>query len=438
MADSTGRPITAIDIGSSKVAILVASMDAAGELTLLGGAEVPAAGLRAGAVVSLDATTRALIDALDRADAWCDEPVAAAYMSLSGQHLRSQNVRAATAVSGPGGEVAPQDIARAITVARSSLRLPENGEVVHLIPRGYALDGQQGVRNPLGMAGITLEVEVHAVTGQSSSIQNLIKCASAARVEPLDLAATPLAASEGTLQHIPDALSIAIADLGAETLSLAILADGAPWQSTVLPVGGRTLTRAVARELNLPLTVAEALKCRHGHCDPESIADDDLIELPAPEQDEQRTEAGAGEGAHGEMACGTRAETVLPRRVLAEILRAQAQDYVEALRPRLYAAQRAGVQPAALVITGGGAALAGLDTLLEQALYVPVHTGRPAGIRGMPATLARPALVVASGLLRRGARQQREVAPELATRRARLSVPGLVAGARYFVSTVLS
>jgi cell division protein FtsA len=268
------------------------------------------------------------------------------------------------------------------------------------------VDDVVGVRNPLGMLGYQLGVEIHVVSGAGGACQNLIRCARGARIEPVDLVAGAVAASEsvlGPLAGRDEALKIAIADIGAETTDLALYADGTLWRSLALPVGAASATRDIASDLRLPIQVAEALKRQYGHADARQITDDDLIELqPFTGRDE-----------------------LTPRRLLAEIVEARMRELADALREPLLAAHRADVWPDALLLTGGGAQLAGLADLLADDLRIPTQVASPQGIRGLPAELAQPSFAVATGLVAWGARQWRQRAasaspPRSATRQTLL------------------
>ncbi len=322
--------------------------------------------------------------------------------------MRGQNLRGMTGIVSPGGSVTRTDLAHAIGAARATLRLDDNEELVHLLPRNYLLDGQDGIRNPLGMSGLELAVEAHAVTGATATIDNLVRATRKAQIVPDDLVATPLAAVEAVVGRFGEAPSIAVAEIGAETIGLALLNDGAICHSQVLPVGGASITREIALALRLPLHAADVLKCQYGQCDPRRLPDDDLVDLrPLTQIDE-----------------------LLSRRLLAEIIHGRAVELAEALRPPITAALRAGLRPVALVVTGGGAELAGFDQLLMEVLGLPIYQGVPAGIRGLPPTLERPSFAVAAGLVLWGARQNRGAGETTATRQPARRVSGLLSGAR--------
>ncbi len=414
--------IVGLDVGSSVITTLIADIEPDGALSFVAGAETPSRGVRGGVIANAEAATTAIAAALDHIEDISGQRIGAAYLSLGGVHQSSLNTVGYVPLgpqddarweSEPGAqrgrananragasaearEVTRADIARAIAVARRTLPADPRRETLHVIPRAYAVDDVAPVRNPLGMVGYELGVEIHVVSGADGACQNLIRCARGARIEPVDLVAGAVAASEGVLGPLAgrdEALTIAIADIGAETTDLALYADGTLWRSLALPVGAASATRDIASDLRLPIKVAEALKRQYGHADARQIGADDLIELqPFTGRDE-----------------------LTPRRLLAEIIEARMRELADALREPLLAARRAEVWPDALLLTGGGARLAGLADLFTDDLRVPTQVAMPQGVHGLPVELAQPSFAVATGLAVWGARQWRRRAATAAT-----------------------
>src|SRR5438105_1264533 len=204
--------------------------------------------------------------------------------------------------------------------------------------RGYVVDGQEGIKNPIGMSGFRLEVETHIITGAVSSIQNLIKCVHKAQVEIEDLVLEPLASSEAVLADGETDLGVALVDIGGGTTDIAVFADGAIWHSVVLPIGGNLITSDIAIGLRLPFGVAEELKVTYGHCDPSTISDDDMIDLSQFMPD---------------------CDDLVPRKLLAEIIQARVEELFEMVREEIRKSGYDGLLPAGLVLTGGSAELLG-------------------------------------------------------------------------------
>jgi cell division protein FtsA len=274
------------------------------------------------------------------------------------------------------------DISRAIEVARA-IAIPANREVIHVIPRGYVVDGQEGIKNPIGMSGFRLEVETHIITGAVSSIHNLIKCVHKARVEIEDLVLEPLASSEAVLAEGETDLGVVLVDIGGGTTDIAVFTDGAIWQTVVLPVGGNLVTSDIAIGLRLPFGVAEELKVTYGHCDPSTISEDDMIDLSQFMPD---------------------CDDLVPRKLLAEIIQARVEELFEMVHDEIKKSGYDGLLPAGVVLTGGGSELPGILDMAGQILDLPARIGSPLGLHGLADSICRPAYATSVGLLLWGLR----------------------------------
>jgi cell division protein FtsA len=374
------RIVVGIDPGTSYVSVLVAALDPEGGLSVLAGVQVPSKGMRDGVVVNMEEMSRSVAEALDRAERLSGQKIVSAFVSLAGRHLRASNTRGSIAITPGGREIVYQDIVRAIDAARAGVELGDNREIVHQLPRGYVVDEQDGVPNPIGMAGYKLEVETHIVTGSSTSIQNLVRCVHSAQVELDDLVSAPLAAAAAVLTPAEREMGALVADIGSGTTGVAVFADGFPWLTGDLPGGGSAVTYGIAAGLRLPLDVAEQLKVDYGHCDPREIAEDDLIEL-------------------------SDAELVLPRSELARAIQAETRELVARLRLPVQQAQQDGMRPLGVVLTGGAAQLPGLPEMVERVLGLPARVGAPRGLRGVVEGLSGTSYATAAGLLLWGAQQ---------------------------------
>ncbi len=354
------RVIVGIDVGTTKICGLVGELDRDGKLNIVGVGTCPSQGLRRGVVVNIEETVTSIAAALDRAE------------RLSGK----------IAISPSHRDIMQNDISRAIEVARA-IAMPANREVIHVIPRGYVVDGQEGIKNPIGMSGFRLEVETHIITGAVSSIHNLIKCVHKARVEIEDLVLEPLASSEAVLAEGETDLGVVLVDIGGGTTDVAVFTDGAIWHSVVLPIGGNLITSDIAIGLRLPFGVAEELKVTYGHCDPSKIADDDMIDL-----------------SHYLPGCND----LVPRKLLAEIIQARVEELFEMVHEEIKKSGYDGLLPAGLVVTGGTAELPGILDTAGQILDLPARLGTPLGLHGLADSISRPAYATSVGLLLWGLR----------------------------------
>jgi len=376
------RVIVGIDVGTTKICVLVGELDRDGKLNIVGVGTCPSQGLRRGVVVNIEETVTSIAAALDRAERLSGKKLATAYVGIAGSHIESENSKGFVAISPSHRDIIQNDISRAIEVARA-IPLTANREVIHVIPRGYVVDGQEGIKNPIGMSGFRLEVETHIITGSVSSIHNLIKCVHKAQVEIEDLVLEPLASSEAVLDDGETDLGVALIDIGGGTTDLAVFSDGAIWHTVVLPIGGNLITSDIAIGLRLPFAVAEELKITYGHCDPSTIADDDMIDLGQFMPD---------------------CNDLVPRKLLAEIIQARVEELSNMVHEELKKSGYDGLLPAGLVITGGTAELPGILELAGQTLDLPARIGSPLGLLGLADSISRPAYATAVGLLLWGIR----------------------------------
>jgi cell division protein FtsA len=371
------RVIVGIDVGTTKICILVGELDRDGKLNIVGVGTCPSQGLRRGVVVNIEETVTSIAAALDRAERLSGKKITTAYVGIAGSHIASENSKGFVAISPSHRDIVQNDISRAIEVARA-IAIPANREVIHVIPRGYVVDGQEGIKNPIGMSGFRLEVETHIITGSVSSIQNLIKCVQKAHIEIEDLVLEPLASSEAVLAEGETDLGVALVDIGGGTTDVAVFADGAIWHTVVLPIGGNLITNDIAIGLRLPFGVAEELKVTYGHCNPATIADDDMIDL-----------------SHFMPGCND----LVPRKLLAEIIYYRVEELFEMVHDELKKSGYDNLLPAGIVLTGGAAEMPGILELAGQTLDLPTRLGVPLGLHGLADSISRPAYATAVGLL---------------------------------------
>jgi len=376
------RVIVGIDVGTTKICVLVGELDRDGKLNIVGVGTCPSQGLRRGVVVNIEETVTSIAAALDRAERLSGKKILTAYVGIAGSHIVSENSKGFVAISPSHSDIVQNDISRAIEVARA-IAIPANREIIHVIPRGYVVDGQEGIKNPIGMSGFRLEVETHIITGSVSSIHNLIKCVHKAHVEIEDLVLEPLASSEAVLADGETDLGVVLVDIGGGTTDIAIFSDGAIWQTAVLPIGGNLITSDIAIGLRLPPGVAEELKVTYGHCDPATIDEDDMIDLSQFMPD---------------------CDDLVPRKLLAEIIQARVEELFSMVHEEIKKSGYDGLLPAGIVITGGSAELPGILELSSQTLDLPARIGSPLGLHGLADSISRPAYATAVGLLLWGLR----------------------------------
>ncbi len=373
--------LVAIDVGTSKVVTLIGEVTRDGGLNIIGKGAPPSVGLKKGVVINIDQTVASIAGAVDQAERLSGYKLDAAFVGVGGSHVESQNSRGAVAVSGPRKEVTREDVARATEVARA-VTIPSNRAVLHVLPRGYLVDGQEGVKDPLGMSAIRLEVETHIVHASATAVQNLSKCVRQAGVQIDELVAASLAASEAVLTDTEKDLGVGVVDIGAGTTDMAFFLDGSPFRTSVLPVGGNNVTNDVAIGLKTSLGPAQDLKHRYGTCDLSSVD---------PEQELIVETIGEPGGR------------TVPRLELCGIIEARMREVFEKLGDEIGSGGR-GLLPAGLVLTGGAAQLGGVAQLGREVLQMPVRVAGPNGVGGLVDHLMTPAYSTSIGLLLWGAR----------------------------------
>jgi len=371
--------LVGIDVGTSKVCALIGEIGRDGKLTVIGHGTVPASGLKKGAVVNIDQTVRSIRDAVERAERLSGWKIDKAFVGVGGAQIESLNSTGQVAVSAHTREVAREDIRRAIEVARA-VAIPTNREVLHVERRGFIVDGQEGVKDPLGMSALRLEVETHIVTAPQTAVQNLMKCVAQAGVKIDELVVNALASAEAVANETERELGVAVADIGAGTIDLAMFNEGSPFHTSVLPVGGNFVTNDIAIGIKTSLPVAEELKIQHGTCDLKAIADDEEISVSVLGEDAGRT---------------------VSRIEVCQIIEARVRETLELLAGEMKSAG-AGMLPAGIILTGGGAQLAGLAELGREVLGMPVRVASPSGVAGLTDSILTPAYSTAIGLLEWG------------------------------------
>ena len=372
--------LVGIDVGTTKVVALIGEVGRDGSLTIIGKGAVPATGLKKGVVVNIDQTVTSIANAVEGAERLSGWKIDRAFVGVGGSHVESLNSRGAVAVSGHDREVSREDVARATEVARA-VSIPSSRDVLHVLPRGFIVDGQEGVKDPLGMSAIRLEVETHIVSAGATAVQNLSKCVAAAGVKIDEIVAAGLASADAVLSETEKELGVAVCDIGAGTIDLALFVDGSPLHSAVIPVGGNNVTNDVAIGLMTGLHVAEELKVRHG-----------TANLAAVGSDEQISVTMLGEEANRQVS----------RLEVCRIIEARMRETFEMVRAEMQSSGH-GVLPAGIVLTGGGAQLAGIVDLARDVLQVPVRVAAPSGIGGLIDGILEPSYSTAVGLLLWGA-----------------------------------
>lgn len=399
-------PVAVLDIGTTKTVALIGEAAPEG-VRVLGVGLAPSEGMRKGVVVDVKLAAQSIALAVEQAERMANMSIEGAYVGIAGAHISSINSRGVAPI--PHGRPVTQDIVQRAMDAAQAIAVPDNREVVHAIARGFSLDGQDGVRDPIGMMGYRLEVEAHIVTGAVASIQNLYKAVEAAGVRVIQLVLEPIAAGEAVLTQAERDLGVALVDIGGGTTDIAIFIEGSVWHTVVLPIGGLHLTNDLAVGLRAPFAAAEEIKMKYGTVNLEDARAEEIIELAAFGDEEKR---------------------VVSRREVAEILQARAEEILAMVLTEIKRSGYDGLLPAGVVLSGGTAQLVGIKTFARDIVGLPTRIGSPQGMDGMTERVSSPAYATSVGLAHWGVREADRQTVELtqvAARARRQSQEGVFA-----------
>jgi cell division protein FtsA len=374
--------LVACDIGTSKICVLIGEPNAGGSLDVIGKGAATNRGTRKGNIINVDATIEAIKRAAEEAEIMAGVQISRSWVGISGSHVRSFNSRGVVAVAGKDREITKEDVARVIDAARG-VQIPQDHEVIHVVPRDFAVDGQDGVADPLGMIGSRLEVDVHVVTAPVAVTQNVVTCMNKAGIEVVQLVLEQFAAAEAVLTPDEKELGICLIDIGGGTTEVAVYQKGTIVHTAVVPIGGDHFTNDLAVVLRAPITDAERLKKKHGCALRSAVAEDEMVEVPM---------------------VGGRAPKLCPRSTLSDILQPRAEELLGLVHDDI---KRLGLDKeirSGVVLTGGGAELEGVVEIAEGIFDGPVRRGIPSGVGGLVDVVSRPEWATATGLLLYGHR----------------------------------
>ncbi|HUN24160.1 MAG TPA: cell division protein FtsA [Anaerolineales bacterium] len=371
----TGTLLTAIDIGTSKICALVAQTTPSG-FEILGLGIVPARGVRRGVVIDLEEATASIQEAVDKAERLAGYEIGTAFVNLSGVHIKSFNSNGVVGISGNRG-IDSDDIDRALDAA-SAIAVPPNREIVHIVPRGFVVDEQAGVRSPMGMHGFRLEVEAHIVTAAKNVVQNITKCVENAGVVVEGFLVNSLASAEICLNATEREMGVVLCDIGSGTTDIAIYIDGNVWYTSVLEVGGQHITNDISHGLHIPADVAEQIKLQFGYA--------------------RRADINPGE-TFNLRVIGEPDLVTYKRADLVEIIEARVEEIFLLVLQEIKRSGFDTLLPAGIVITGGTAQLGGIREVASHVMRLPARIAEPRDLLGLTDNLKGPAFSSAVGLL---------------------------------------
>ena len=375
--------IVGLDIGTSKVTCMVAEAKPDGRLNVVGLATQPMSGLKRGVVVNIEATVDAISRVVQEVELMANCKVRDVYTGIAGSHIKSFNSNGMVAIKDK--EVTPLDVERVIEVARA-MPIPAEQQILHILTQEFIIDGQGGVREPIGMSGVKLEVKVHIVTGAVSAAQNVVKCVRRCGLEVMDLILQPLASSYAVLTEDEKELGVCLVDIGGGTADIAVFTQGAIRHTAVLPVAGDQITNDIAMALRTPTSEAEEIKIQRGVA-MHALADpEEMIEVPG---------------------VGDRPSRSLSRQRLADVIEPRVSELFELVQAELRRSGYEELLSSGIVLTGGSSVMRGMEELGEEVFHMPVRVGVPQYDGGLADVVCHPYYAAATGLLMEGLAQRR-------------------------------
>lgn len=375
--------IVGLDIGTSKIVAIVAEITQEGKLEIIGMGSHPSRGLKKGVVVNIESTVNSIQRALEEAELMADCKIREVYTGIAGSHIKSFNSHGMVAIKEK--EVTQMDVERVIETAKA-VNIPTDQQILHIMTQEYIIDGQEDVREPLGMSGMRLEVKVHIVTGAISAAQNIVKCVRRCGLTERELILQPLASATAVLSEDEKDLGVCLVDIGGGTADIAVFSQGAIRHTAIIPIAGDQITNDIAMALRTPTKEAEDIKVRYG-CALRQLADPaEMIEVP-----------GVGE----------RGPRQLSRQTLAEVIEPRVEELYSLIQAELRRSRFEELLSSGIVITGGSSAMIGMVELGEEVFHMPVRLGIPQYVGGLAEVVRTPRFATGVGLLLMGLEQHK-------------------------------
>jgi cell division protein FtsA len=377
--------IVGLDIGTTKICCIVGEVAGEnGQIDIIGIGTAPSTGLRKGVVINIDSTVESISKAIEEAELMAGVEISTVYTGIAGGHIKSFNSTGIVAVKDK--EITQQDVSRVIDAAKA-VAIPLDREVIHIIPQEFTIDGQEGIRDPIGMSGVRLEAKVHIVTGAVSSAQNIIKCANKSGLNVSEICLEPIASAEAVLSQDEKDLGVLLIDIGGGTSDIAIFKDGAIVHTGVLAIGGNHITNDIAVGLRTPQNEAEKIKIRYGCSLANLVKSDETIEV---------------------AGVGGRKSRILQRKLLAEIIEPRVEEIFSLIQREVMKSGYQDLLSGGVVITGGTTIMEGMPELAEFIFEMPVKRGLPQNIGGLRDVVNSPKFATAVGLIKYGSRNMQK------------------------------
>ncbi len=368
--------VVGIDIGTTKTCTLIARIEGEEALRVLGVGIEPSQGMKRGNIIDIAAASESISRSIEKAERSSGLEVSSALVSLAGSHVSSINSRGVSGIN--GGVITQDDVNRASDASRA-IAIPHNREIIHVIQRGFTVDGNEGIRKPIGMHGYRLEVETHIITANEATVENLRQSVQAAGIDIASFVLNPLASAEATLTDSEREMGVVICDIGGGTSDMAIYINGDVWHTMVLPVGGSHVTNDIALGLHLPITQAEEVKKLYGNAVECDVEESDMFSV---------------------RTFGSERPVQVSRKELAVIIEARITEVFDLLLQEIKRSGYDGLLPAGMVLTGGTSQLPGIKTIAQQVTGLPIRVAKPENLNGLVDQLNNPAYSTSVGLLK--------------------------------------
>jgi cell division protein FtsA len=390
-----------IDIGTSKITTLIATIEEDGDARIIGVSSVASRGLRKGQIVNIEEATAAISQSVEAAERMAGSQVSRAFVSIGGNHIASLNSHGVVAVADPDKEISGGDVKRVIDAAKA-VSLPSSREILHIIPRGYVVDGQNDIVDPVNMTGVRLEVDTHLITGGSIAIRNVYKCVQELGVDVSGIVFGGLASSLAALSDTEKELGVVLVDIGGGTTDIAIYVDGALSYSSVIPVGAINITKDIAAGLRVSLESAELIKLH--------LSNQPKIPAVSDEEELVRTKKTADKSDELDVSALNLPEEIktVSRKMLVDgIIKPRLNEICAMVALEIKKSGFGGMTPSGVVLTGGGALTAGVVEAARRNLAMPVHVGIPRNISGLIDEITTPAYAASVGLVLYGMKSEK-------------------------------